>query len=246
MRLLVTRPLPDAEATALRLRAAGHDVIIEPLLRAELLEHADAADPTAIAVTSRNGVRALAAWRQSAGWRDRPVFAVGAATAATATESGFTDVRSADGDGEALARLIATSLDPGATILYPAAEVRSPAMELALRDSGFDVEVSVAYRMIAADRLPEPVVEALRAGAIDGVLLYSRQGAAVFLRLMEESQIVAALRRLTVFVLSSAVAGGLDGIEVGRLVVADTPDEDAMMRAVQGTPAEQVRLNGDG
>ena len=235
MRLLVTRPRPDAERTASQLRALGHDVVVQPLLAMEMLPAPDddVGDPAAIILTSRNGARALASWQRSAQWHSRPVFAVGSATAEAAMAAGFSDVRSAEGDGVALAGLIIDTCDPDSgTLLYAAADIRSSAMEEALDNAGFNVEIVTAYRMAAAGALDRLVAESVASGRFDGVLLYSRRSAAVFLELVAEAGLTTALRQLAVFVLSSAVAEPLGGIDVGRLIVAEAANEDAMMRAV--------------
>jgi len=233
MRLLVTRPAPDAERTARRLSALGHDAIVEPLLRLELPPPADVADPAAIAVTSRNGVRALAAWPRARGWHALPHFAVGAATAEAARAAGFADVRSAGGDGAALAETIIAEFDTTTGhVLYPTTEPRSPVLEHRLRDAGIVVDAVIAYRMVAADRLSETAAEVIRSGGVDGVLLYSKRSAAVFLGLAAKARLTAALRRLAVFVLSSSVAEQFGEVAVGHMTVAAEPNEDAMMQAV--------------
>jgi uroporphyrinogen-III synthase len=234
MLLLVTRPEPDAVRTAAQLRALGHDVVVQPLLTMETLAAPDdVEDPAAIILTSRNGARTLASWKRSARWHSRPVFAVGAATAEAATTAGFTDVRSAEGDGVALAAMIIDTCDRGiGRLLYAAAEIRSTAMEEALDEAGFEVDIVTAYRMVAAKTLDPPVAKAVASGRCDGVLLYSRRSASVFLDLIAEAGLTPALRDLAVFVLSSAVAEPFGGIDVGRLVVAEAANEEAMMRAV--------------
>ena len=62
MRLLLTRPEPDAQRTAAALRAQGHDVIIAPLLRIEPAADAEiGAGPwAAILITSANAAHAVA------------------------------------------------------------------------------------------------------------------------------------------------------------------------------------------
>ncbi len=190
MKLLVTRPLPDAEATAERLRGLGHEVMVQPLLRTELLPLAATVDPAALAVTSRNGVRALAAWPEAKAWRQLPLFAVGEATAAAAREAGFVDVRSANGDGVALADLIVATRTPAdGRILYPAAADRSPLVEQRLSAAGFSVDTVVAYRMVPADVLNDAIVDALTAGELDGALLYSRRSAEIFVGLVDRAGI---------------------------------------------------------
>ncbi len=230
MKLLVTRPLPDAEETAGRLRGLGHEVMVQPLLRTRLLPLAATVAPAALAVTSRNGVRALAAWPAAAVWRDLPLFAVGEATAAAARGAGFTDISSADGDGVALAELIIATRKPGdGRILYPAAEDRSPIFEQRLGEAGFAVDGVVAYRMAAADAFDPPIVEALAAGELDGVLLYSRRSAETFLALVDQAGLGGALARLRLFVLSPRVADAFASRAVGRIDVAPEPREDALI-----------------
>src|SRR5690606_24915182 len=113
VRLLLTRPEEDARPLGERLRAAGHEVLIEPLLK---IRYRDA--PTleldgvqALLLTSANGVRALARHSHR---RDLPVLAVGDATACAARAAGFSDVRSADGDVHDLEALVVAQLSPQA------------------------------------------------------------------------------------------------------------------------------------
>ena len=247
MRLLVTRPMPDAERTAGRLRALGHDAVVQPLLQIEFLPPAKIAEPAAIAVTSRNGARGLAAWPGAIGWRGLPLFAVGSATAEVAAAAGFEDIRSADGDGLALAKLIEGSFDRAAgRILYPAAEVRSGTMEEALEAAGFAIDVVIAYRMAQAAGLETLAVEAIRSGTLDGVLIYSKRSASAFVELAQKAGLTASLQGLAVFVLSSTVAEQFSRIEVGELIVADTPNEEGMMRAIGATERRDTGVGTDG
>lgn len=234
MRLLVTRPADEATATAARLNAQGHTTLIQPLLAYESLRPPELKDrPGAIALTSRNAVRALGDWPFAAKWRSLPVFAVGDATAAAARDAGFTAVRSAAGDGLALARLVAGSLKPrDGTVLYPAAANRSPVFETELKGSGFTVETVIAYRMIPAQKLDAGVKAALSSGALDGVLFYSPRTASVFRDLVTAAGILPALAKVTVFAISEATAAALQGTATAALRIAVTPDEEAMMRLI--------------
>ena len=84
MRLLVTRPEPDADETAARLTAMGHDVLVQPMLRIVFAPPPeDIPEPAALIATSRNGVRALAAWPAAAHWRETTLFVTGEGTART-------------------------------------------------------------------------------------------------------------------------------------------------------------------
>ena len=93
MRLLVTRPEPDAGREAEALAARGHEAVIAPLLVIEFAEDAplDFAGVQALIVTSRNALRAIASRRELAEARKLPLFAVGEATARAARDVGFAD-----------------------------------------------------------------------------------------------------------------------------------------------------------
>jgi uroporphyrinogen-III synthase len=107
MRLLVTRPEPDAARTAEVLRAQGHTVLVAPLMRTETIA-ADFGGPfAAVLLTSANAARALAAHPRKAELLALPAFAVGARSAEAARDTGFTQVTSADGALGDLVRLIA-------------------------------------------------------------------------------------------------------------------------------------------
>src|SRR3954447_12622921 len=81
MRLLVTRPEPDATRTAETLRARGHEVLVAPLL-ATLTIAADFAGPyDAVLMTSANAARALAAHPRAGEVTRLPCFTVGSRSA---------------------------------------------------------------------------------------------------------------------------------------------------------------------
>jgi len=61
VRVLVTRPEPDGERTAQKLRARGCDVLLAPVLQIKLIKEADlgAGSWDAVALTSANAAEAL-------------------------------------------------------------------------------------------------------------------------------------------------------------------------------------------
>jgi uroporphyrinogen-III synthase len=234
LRLLVLRPEPDASETAARLRALGHSVLIAPMLNVEFRpEPAGLPEPAAILFTSRNAVRALDRWRQAAGWRHCPAFAVGEETASLARAAGFSDVRAGDRDAAALADLVAATLPPErGTLLYPAARDRAGDLERRLTGLGLEVRAVEAYRAVAAEELGEATATALRNGAIEGVLVYSRRTAATFRDLAQKAGL-DHLPHVTFYALSESVA---------ELVVAFRPAEiriaaraDAMLALLSAT-----------
>jgi uroporphyrinogen-III synthase len=113
VRLLVTRPQPEGGRTAVLLRQRGHEVLWLPLLRIEPVANAEfGAGPwAAVLFTSANAVRAVAAHRRFGELADLAAYTVGRRTQAAAAAAGFVSVMSADGDVNALARLVASRLE---------------------------------------------------------------------------------------------------------------------------------------
>ena len=169
MRVWVTRAQPHADETAARLRALGHDPLVAPLLEVRPLPTPiELEGVAALAFTSRNGVAAFAARTSQRGW---PVFAVGDATAAAARAAGFTRVRSAAGDVDALAQLIAREGVDG-VLLHPGAA--EPAGDLAGALAGVEMRSVALYETVM---LP-PVAEAVAAWPeLGAVLIHSPRAA---------------------------------------------------------------------
>ena len=108
MRLLVTRPQPDAERTAAALRRLGHRVDSAALLRIESIPGAELGRGpwSALVVTSANGLRAIESHPRCAELMGLRVLAVGPRTAAAARAAGFLDVIAAGGNVQELVRQI--------------------------------------------------------------------------------------------------------------------------------------------
>jgi uroporphyrinogen-III synthase len=234
VRLLVTRPKPDASALAAKLRALGHAALVQPMLRIELAgEPADLpANPAAVVLTGRNGVRALAAWPAAAAWHDLPAYAVGEATGAALRAAGFRNVRVGGGDGATLAALIAAERTGGdGPILVVAGRDRAIDMAAALPD--LPVRTLEAYRAVAAEALAVEVRAALADHAIDAVLLYSPRSAAVFTALVRAAGLTAELAEVNLFCLSDAVAEPVLALAARRILVPPRPDEASLLEVLR-------------
>ena len=110
MRLLITRPQPDADELAAELERRGHRCLVAPLMTiVPTVSDLPLGGVQALLLTSRNGVRALAA---ASARRDVPVLAVGPGTAAAAEDAGFS-VEAGAGDVSALGSLVRAALKPG-------------------------------------------------------------------------------------------------------------------------------------
>ena len=229
MRLLVTRPEPDASATARRLQAMGHTVTVEPMLKIVLNDPPGVLpDPAGLIVTSRNGVRALVTWPQAAGWHDVPLFAVGEATGEAARAAGFHDVTAGADDGAALVRVIGAILPKHrGPVIYAAARDLSGNLAEHLEEAGYDLQMVEAYRAERAENLSPALAAALAAGSIDGALFYSRRTAETFRDLVAGRTI----RLRQVFALSEQVAAPLRGL-AAALHVAPVPNEVSLLALI--------------
>jgi uroporphyrinogen-III synthase len=232
VRLLLTRPEPDGERTGAALRARGHDVLLAPLLRIEAVA-CDLGDAAygAVVMTSANAARAVATHPSRAALVALRAFTVGRRTAEAGRAAGFTDVRSADGDKADLAALLRAEYQAArGPLLYLAGEDRAGELDLAA--SGIAVVTTVIYRVAAAERFPDAVAAALVAGAIDGVLHFSRRSAEAYLACARRADLLAGALAPLQLCLSAAVAEPLAAAGAASIRIAPRPDEAAMLELV--------------
>jgi uroporphyrinogen-III synthase len=231
MRLLVTRPEPDATRQAMLLAARGHEPVLAPLLAIETATEMplELDGAQALIVTSRNALRALATHRELAASLQLSLFAVGEATAKAAAELGFTRVTSGPGTGEGLAQLIADALDPDAgALVHLAGETVAFDLKSALQAKGFTLRQPVLYRAVAATRLPESVLTLLNEGKLDGVILMSPRTAAIFAALVVRHEALTQASRLDCYCLSAAVAQAVEPLKARTIVAARPSEEDIL------------------
>jgi uroporphyrinogen-III synthase len=233
VRLLLTRPEPDAQRSAGALRAQGHDVIVAPLLRIEPAADAQiGAGPwAAILITSANAAHAVVSHARLTQLRALPVFAVGQRSTNAMAAAGFADVTSADGNVSDLARLVAARLQPAAPLLYLAGAERSGDLAGDLRTRGFVVETPIIYRTSAATSPPPAPALALASG-IDGVLHFSRRSAEAFVETARAAGVLESALRAAHFCLSAQVAEPLARAGMADIRVAERPNEAALLALI--------------
>jgi uroporphyrinogen-III synthase len=236
MRLLVTRPEPDA----LKLRAAledlGHEATVEPLLEVTF-EDGDAIDfegVQALIATSRNGLRALRSHPARVVARKLPLFAVGRATAQEARALGFEMVVTGAGTVSELVTHIVSVADPAAgLLLHLAGDRLAGDLKAELEEQGFRVLQPIVYRTTAVCSLSDDTVEQLASGEIDGVILLSPRTATIYAGLMAKHGLVAVARGLVHFCLSEAVARRLAPLGAVESVVAEAPRLEEVLALIE-------------
>jgi uroporphyrinogen-III synthase len=232
MLVLVTRPEPDGERTAATLRARGHDVLLAPLLRVELLERAELGrGPWAgVAMTSANAARAMAQHPRLPELLSLPVFTVGRRTAQAARAAGFSTITSADGNLADLVRLIGAHR--ATPLLYLAGEDRAGDLAADVAASGVKAQTVVIYRTAPVTRMPSPAEAALRSGELDGVMHFSPRSAEVYLNGAKAAGILDTALTPFHYCLSQAVAAPLVAAGATRIAIARKPDEASLINLV--------------
>jgi uroporphyrinogen-III synthase len=230
VRLLVTRPEPDAARTAAALRARGHEVVLAPLLRIELLDFELPDEPwSAVVMTSANAARAVADHPRRAALIALDAFAVGRHTADAARAAGFRSVHSADGDKNDLADVLrGRRSEVSGPLLYLAGEER--AGDFSAGDA--PVVTAVVYRAVQVERFPPEVAAALARRALDGVLHFSTRSAQAYLDCASRAGILEAALAPVHMCISRQVAQPLAAAGAAAVRIAPRPDESAMIELV--------------
>jgi uroporphyrinogen-III synthase len=241
MRLLVTRPEPDALKLSGVLEELGLEATVEPLLSVSFAG-ADAIElegAQALIATSRNALRALKASPALAEARAMPLFAVGRATAAEGRALGFETVVTGAGTAAELVGHIVSALDPAAgLVVHLAGDTLAVDLQAELEAHGFRVVQPVVYRMLPAQTLSGETVEQLGMGEIDGVILMSPRTAAVYATLIRKHGLSATIRPLPHFCLSQAVARRLQPLGSVRMEIADAPRLEELLALIEETAAQ--------
>jgi len=227
MRVLVTRPQPDASGTAARLQAAGHQAVVDPML---VVEPMPAVLPEgrfdALALTSVNGARALAARPELEALRALPLYTVGRRTAEAAPQ-GFARVHVAGGDGAALVALLREKLPRGSRIVHVCGEDRAVDLGAALADDGIEAALFELYRARPAARFSPATVAALRGRQIDAAFHFSLRTATTVVERATQADVAADLAAIEHFCFSNSVAAPL--LAAGwRVHIAQTPTEEGL------------------
>lgn len=234
--VLVTRPVERAASLVELLRARGAEAIPAPTIEIDepapggplddAIGRAAAGAFAWVVFTSAAGVRAW--WGRAgalgAGPPQASVAAIGDATADALRANG------ADADlvppTFTTAALGAAFPEGAGAVLLARADLATEDLEVALRDRGWTPERVDAYRVRAADRLPEAAVKALRSRRAEVVTFTSPSTVQGFVRLAgtPSEPLVVCIGPVT------AEAARAVGFEVAA--VADPHTERGLVRAV--------------
>jgi uroporphyrinogen-III synthase len=223
MRALVTRPADQAERTAKRLAALGHQPVVAPAL--EIVPTGAAPPDQKFDLILATSAQAFAGWSATALLRGAPLACVGEKTAEAGKAAGFAPLLAAPRAEKLVERLVAAH-QPGSA-LYLAGRERKPDLEQGLRAAGWRLRIVETYDARPVAAWPPAVAAALARGEIDAVLHFSPRSARAALGLIGER----AAQGLLHLCLSEDVAAICRaGVPAGRILTAFQPDEDSLLQ----------------
>ena len=195
------------------------------------------ADYGAVIVTSANALRGIAPQLASSPLLKLPLFAVGEHTASAARSAGFENVIPANGDAGSLRDLVAASvktkeLKKASTLLYLAGADLARDLAGELGERGFTVVTHTTYRMAAVKSLPREVCDAFANNRIEAVLHYSRRSARAFLEAARAEGVEITALATPQCCISDGVAAVVRDAGASQVMVAASPDENALFGAL--------------
>lgn len=243
MHLIITRPQPDAEELQRILEVRGHRVSSAPLLDIRMGPQRPIANRPyqAVLITSANGARALTEHPMRARLLSKLVYAVGPQSRSAAAAVGFPSIVEASGNVGAVIARVQQDLDPArGPLLYLSGEETSGDLEAVLKKSGFEVDRVIMYAAVPAAHLPAPLIGIIKRRVADGVLLYSRRTAKVWVKCIAAADLGPYMDAITHFCLSAAVASAIPSGWQERIAVSAS--EQAMLDLIED--AAQVKVEG--
>lgn len=240
MKFLLTRPLEASGELSAALIAEGHSVLCSPLLDVVFRDQVilDLQGVQAFIVTSANGLKALG---NGTDRRDLTVYCVGDKTAREAVKAGFTKVKSADGDVEALYQLIIHQADKSKGALLHAGGARLAGdLKALLEKEGFSYRREILYDANEVKTLTVDALDAIKAEKLDGVLLFSPHTAKVFAKMLEAQNIEVHIQKLDAWCLSQNVADEFTAGKFANIYVAKHPSEQALHTLIRENKALNV------
>jgi uroporphyrinogen-III synthase len=237
--ILITRPEPAGSefAAALRTKLGKKCTICtSPIMQIEVCANLpDLSGIATLIFTSRNGVEAYARLTRQ---RDIPAYAVGPGTTDAARAIGL-HVTNAGGDAKRLASHMIDKTPPTPCLHIKGEHAAFP-LAKTLSDVGIETVEAILYH-----QSPRPLsndAQQILSREDEVVLpLFSRRSARLLFSQTQQAQWRA---ELIIIAISQAVADQVPKRYMTRVVVADTPDADAMQHAVERLWIKINRLEG--
>jgi uroporphyrinogen-III synthase len=234
MRVLVTRPLEQAAATAQKLVALGHRPVLAPVF--EIVATGARPADKGFDLLLATSAQAFLGFEPSSGLLALPLGCVGAKTAEAGQRLGF-KLHGVGADSEALAALLLAEGGPKSA-LYLAGRERKGLLEQLLRERNWRVEIVETYEARPVPTWPEDIRDALVRSEIDAIVHYSPRSAALALALIGRDP----ARRLRHFCLSFEIASLCrDWAPEEQILASSHPDEESLMSLLRPSEGRSGR-----
>ncbi len=235
--VLVTRLMPFAGSLIENLEQNGYNVIHESLLSAEPLYCRRPEIPSSgkpiVALTSRVTLEILQQRRDEVeNLLESPCYCVGDKTANDARNFGFTNVISAQGNGQDLAQTIMDTELFKSPVIHLGGEDISDDPDSLLSQQGWQVIHWPLYKAIEIQDLSELVINDIKSGEINAILLYSVRAAQIFAKLIHRYELEACCVELTIYGLSRSILNELDELKFKNTYAPRRPTENDLIESV--------------
>lgn len=232
MRLIITRPVERALPLAERLLELGIESILAPMLKIEPVPFKIPAEPLqGVIFTSVQGVEAAA---KKPELHIFPVYAVGTKTASAASTAGFQTVYNADGDVDALFKLILSSCNTGkGPLIHLSGGQTTGHLVERLVEKGFQANRVQVYEARAETSIPVSVLDKIRRKSFSAVVFFSPRTAHIFSQVAEEAGVANSFNGAYAICLSTNVANEVEKLNWKKIHIAQNPTEQGMLSLLQ-------------
>lgn len=239
MRLLLTRPVEEAQSLKQKLEAEGFEVFCLPLIEIsppldggallkKAIDHIDCYDW--LILTSQNTVRALQPNLKKIPARLQ-IAAVGKATAEAARRAGWKAVTPQREDGaEGLIEFFEDKTLQEKRILYPRSQIGMQNLVAALLAQGARVDVIEAYQTKLSSVSGRELQGVLEKG-VEGILFYSPSAVSGFFRKVDKKNPI--LKKIALIPLGKTTAFVLRNEGFRPAFVPSRPDEDSFSSEIK-------------
>ncbi len=232
MRVLLTRPIEASQLLAGKIHTLGLQVDMAPMLEITLKPEAVQLDGAAALVyTSKNAVMAF---KESGQKFEGLIFAVGDATADYVRALGCGEVIAASGDVKSLIACVRSHANNiSGLILHLSGEDTRGDLVGDLAKAGLNVTRKIVYKAEPAREIEAQIRERIKLGKYTAILFFSPRSARTFMSFLEKNDMNSNMKAVSAIVMSEAVASEAKTVSWSEIMVADKPDEEAMMECLK-------------
>ena len=184
--VLITRPIEDAKIIADLVTQKGYAAFTEPFLKVVFEETSlpDLKIYEALIFTSANGVRAFCDKAQE---RNLPIFTIGKNTAEAARQAGFKIITNADGDVDALTKILPENMSE-----KPYLHIRGKHISRSLSPQNQDLSIDekILYHTEKIEEISDECLEMICRGKFSHILFFSERTAESFVNYIRTQKLI--------------------------------------------------------